>query len=142
MAEVEMKKEQEENTCLLDLTDDMYVGTFDQEVIDKYICILCYGIVIDPIKCLNCETLICSRCVNHEKIEEQRMKCFKKCGSKSFTPILKKQEKMILYNLKFRCIHDDCCEEIKYNRLYEHLLKKCKVKTYSKIELPQGACEK
>lgn len=73
--EVPEKKEEQPQPepCLLDLTDDLYVGSVDPEVIDRFICILCYGIVFNPVKCNKCQTLICSRCINLEKMDEGKV---------------------------------------------------------------------
>ena len=47
----------EENSQItIDVTDDMYVGCLPCECIEDFVCMLCYGIVIDPIKCTTCET--------------------------------------------------------------------------------------
>ena len=35
----------EEGVCVLDITDDMYVGMLPEDIIDNFVCMLCYGIV-------------------------------------------------------------------------------------------------
>ena len=128
-------------TLLLDLTDDSYVGSLSSEIIGNFVCMLCYGIVIDPIKCLKCDSLFCKRCVNKKRLERGKLKCYKKCGGSKFTFWLNKQELGVYQNLKFKC-PNECSEPISFKHLYAHLLKKCPIKTYSKIDLPDGAMMK
>ena len=59
---------QQDKSIVLDITDDMYRGTLDSEIIDHFICMLCYGIVFKPLKCTKCESLVCNRCVNQTKL--------------------------------------------------------------------------
>ena len=47
----------------IDITDDMYTGSLHPEIIQDFICMLCYGIVFKPLKCNKCETMYCSKCV-------------------------------------------------------------------------------
>lgn len=56
-------------TLTLDITDDMYCGSLSMEVVQEFTCMLCYGIVIDPIKCYTCSNLVCKKCVNIKKVE-------------------------------------------------------------------------
>ena len=54
--------------CLLDLTDDMYQGSLNSEIVDKFVCMICYGMVMKPLKCTKCENIVCYRCVSEEKL--------------------------------------------------------------------------
>ena len=45
---------------------------------------------------------------------------------------------MILDNLKFKCPNDDCDDIVCYKDMHKHLLKKCSVKPYKKVEMPEG----
>ena len=47
----------------MDITDDMYVGTCSEDVVETFTCMLCYGIVDKPLKCDKCETVYCSKCI-------------------------------------------------------------------------------
>ena len=40
-----------EKEIVLDITEDMYTGCLPKECIEDFVCMLCYGIVIKPIKC-------------------------------------------------------------------------------------------
>lgn len=76
------REEQEDQTIILDITDDMYCGALSSEVVQEFTCMLCYGIVIDPIKCKTCSNLVCKKCVNMKKVEQNQQECYKKCGSR------------------------------------------------------------
>ena len=82
MAENEVPPEVEvEEPLLLDITEDMYVGSLQEEIINKFTCMLCYGIVHKPIKCLTCDTLVCKSCIPAETLKLNRFVCFLKCTS-------------------------------------------------------------
>ena len=52
---IEVEEEiQVQEPLTLDITDDMYVGSLPEDVIDSFVCMLCYGIVQNPIKCGKC----------------------------------------------------------------------------------------
>lgn len=65
---IEKKKEKIEEdgdeTLIVDITDDMYCGSLSNEVVQEFTCMLCYGIVMDPIKCKTCNNMVCKKCVN------------------------------------------------------------------------------
>lgn len=65
---LEKKKEEgdtmEDETIIIDLTDDMYCGSMSVDEVSNFVCMLCYGIVMDPVKCVTCANLVCRKCVN------------------------------------------------------------------------------
>ena len=61
METVQIEKEE---MLEIDITDDMYCGALNPEIVNDYICSLCYGIVWEPIKCAKCEIMICKKCIN------------------------------------------------------------------------------
>ena len=89
MEKAESVKEEktEENTCIMDISEDMYVGSLSTEIVGIYICMLCYGIVHKPVKCTNCQILICSDCVPAYRREgfRDKFKCPTKCKNKNCT---------------------------------------------------------
>ena len=91
-----------EDEIMLDITDDMYCGSLSSDVVSEFICMLCYGIVYDPMKCSTCNNLVCKKCVNMKKLKSGSLSCFKKCGSKQFEE-LSNLESVILGSLVFRC---------------------------------------
>ena len=125
-------------TLTLDITDDMYCGSLSMEVVQEFTCMLCYGIVIDPIKCYTCSNLVCKKCVNIKKVEQNRQECYKKCGSTKMGS-LNKTEQHIYDSLLFRCQNDDCTERISLKQYRQHMQTKCKVLTYDRVIMPQGA---
>ena len=88
---------------VMDITDDMYCGSLPDEIVNGFTCMLCYGIVFNPIKCKRCETLICGRCVPDKRKLPGKFACYNKCGSKDCTDKLNKQEQAIYNELKFEC---------------------------------------
>ena len=58
-----------EDEIMLDITDDMYCGSLSSDVVSEFICMLCYGIVYDPMKCSTCNNLVCKKCVNMKKLK-------------------------------------------------------------------------
>lgn len=134
------RDEFEDQTITLDITDDMYCGFLSQEVVQEFTCMLCYGIVIDPIKCYTCCNLVCKKCVNITKVEQNRQECYKKCGSTRMGP-LNQTEKHIYDSLLFRCQNDECMERIPLKQYRSHMRTKCKVQTYDRVIMPQGATQ-
>ena len=39
----------------MDITSDLYVGTLNEDFMESFTCVLCFGLVFDPIKCKKCE---------------------------------------------------------------------------------------
>jgi len=78
-----------EDSILMDVTDDMYCGALSPDMISDFVCMLCYGIVYDPIKCSQCSNLVCKKCVNMKSVQKGRQSCFKKCGSRKFEELSK-----------------------------------------------------
>ena len=131
----------------LDLTDDMYMGALPAECIEDFVCMLCYGVVFNPIKCKQCETLFCKNCFlanrfntenRHHRgnLKELHFSCFKKCGSTEFSWKLDAQEQEILNGLEFQCQNDDCEEAVLYGNYRNHCKNECKSCTYEKVHLP------
>ena len=98
----------------LDIADDRYCGDLNEEIVSDFICMLCYGVVWNPIKCKKCETLVCRNCVNEKKLKQGKFMCFKKCGSKRFVDKMSLSEKLILNNMLFSCQNYECEEKIPY----------------------------
>ena len=93
---------------LIDLTEDMYTGSLP--CIENFTCMICYGIVFNPIKCKGCETLFCKNCfmANRSKYCKNKMNCYKKCGSSEYFWKLDKLEQSILNALIFECQDPEC----------------------------------
>jgi len=116
----------------------MYCGALSSEVVQEFTCMLCYGIVIDPIKCMTCSNLVCKKCVNMNKVDQNRQECYKKCGSTRMGP-LNMTEQRIYDSLLFRCQNDECIARIPLKEYRSHMKSKCKVLTFERVLMPQGA---
>jgi len=71
-----------DDTLILDITDDMYCGSMNPDMVSEFTCMLCYGIVIDPVKCRTCNTLVCMKCIDLKKFKNGQLECYKKCGAR------------------------------------------------------------
>lgn len=76
-----------------------------------------------------------------KKLKTGGLSCFKKCGSKKFEE-LSNLEYIVLGSLVFRCQNDECTDRISYFNYFDHLMNKCKVVRYRKVDVPQGENEK
>ena len=125
---------------MLDLAEDLYCGSLSQEAISDFTCMLCYGIVQDPVKCNVCDTMYCATCnsINDPEKDRRRgrrqQKCFKQCKNSKMVD-LTRLEKHLLNSLVFIC-PNDCGERVPYCKYESHLTKECGVKTYMKVEKP------
>ena len=63
-----------------------------RDIAHNFICKVCKSAAISPVKCSNCETIICRTCVPS-----------KKCGCSSAITDLGRIERNILDSLAFRC---------------------------------------
>ena len=134
----EFQATMEDETIILDITDDMYCGFLSYDVIQEFTCIVCCGIVIDPVKCNTCSNLVCRKCVDSKKLKEGNLECYKKCGSRKMGDLLPAEQRV--YNsLLFRCQNDDCTDRIPLLQYRSHMQHKCKVQTFPRVVMPQGA---
>ena len=82
------------------------------DLLSHFMCILCYGIAIDPFKCAGCETVYCNRCLPDDAVREGHLakkvpsskayKCFKQCGFRDLKR-LGRIERNILNSFPFKC---------------------------------------
>lgn len=112
---------------MMDITDDMYCGSLPDEIVSSFTCMLCYGIVLNPIKCAKCEKLFCGRCVPEKRKQPGKFRCYNKCGSKKCHMKLNCQEQGIFDGLLFDCPNDGCEDQIKMKNFFKHMKKDCKV---------------
>ena len=132
---------------MIDISEDTFdvEGTDLESIMNTFVCIICYGVSINPVKCDGCQTVYCKTCLpadafnKHAKPDKKSSYCSKKytchkmCGFKTVSE-LGRIEKNILNSLAFKCQHaDDGCKEIiLYSNLKKHLSEDCVVK----IEFP------
>ena len=93
-----------DETLELDITNDMYVGELEDDELEKFNCLLCFGTVFKPLKCDKCSYLYCARCIPDESKAKGKFRCFRKCGSKTNNCIEPSQEELtVLKNMTFNC---------------------------------------
>ena len=107
-----------------------------ESVLENFICLYCYGVAVDAVRCDRCETVYCKACLPEDALDSSKFKkknyyekpfeCFAKCGSRKVVP-LGKIELAILNSLRFQCQHiDDGCEaELCYADYKNHLMTDC-----------------
>jgi len=71
----------------MDITTDLYVGTLNEDFMDAFTCVLCYGLVFYPVKCKKCEQIYCGNCIPKFRKHAGKFMCFTKCGSKNCIPL-------------------------------------------------------
>ncbi len=49
------------------------------EIESEYICVVCCGVVLDPLECKNCSSLYCKAC-----LPKMDMPCPKRCGGSEY----------------------------------------------------------
>ena len=99
----EVKEEvPQEEEIVVDITDDIYAGNLPDEIVEQFICTLCYGIAFDPVKCKKCEAVCCGRCVPESKKKPGKFNCYRKCGGKDCVKVSELESK-ILNELEFSC---------------------------------------
>ena len=123
----------------------------DEDIIDPFVCILCYGIAISPVKCSKCETVYCLECLPEDV--ESKFKCYKMCGSQTLLK-LGRIEMNILKALTFKCQHAEeykCTAIVKYENIRKHLENDCvhkiqpkltsRLEKYYKLKCGESYCE-
>lgn len=71
----------------MDITTDLYAGSLNVDFMDTFNCVLCYGLVFDPVKCKKCEEVYCGNCIPKFRKQRNKFMCFKKCGSRNCSPL-------------------------------------------------------
>lgn len=51
----------------------------DPDIDSHYICLICLGVIVDPIECKQCDSLYCKRC-----LKKNSLKCPKRCDKKQY----------------------------------------------------------
>jgi WD40 repeat protein len=106
-----------------DITKELLSGTYSEDIIKEYICLVCLNIATKPKSC-NCEVLFCSKCI------DASLKKSKSCPScrKTFKekPVPRKISN-ILNSFLITCPNSStkCTESIKLEFINQHL-KTCK----------------
>jgi len=97
----------------MNLSEDLFAGIDlldEEDILQPFVCLLCYGVAVYPMKCQKCETVYCASCLPKSAFDktiqcnypDRPYECFKMCGSKDVVP-LSRLERNILNSLSFRC---------------------------------------
>eukprot|EP00347_Sterkiella_histriomuscorum_P015939 403355110 len=105
-----------ESKTLKYLDPDLYVKAAGEGDIEQhYICLFCYGVVLDPTECRECQSLYCKGCMTKPDIN-----CPKVCGSNEYCKVnrivMNTLNKMVFY-----CqFHPKCEDKITYENYAKH----------------------
>ena len=123
-------------SCKIDVKTFVADNLEAESILENFICLYCYGVAVDPVRCDRCETVYCKACLPESALDPTKFKkknyydksyeCFAKCGSRKVVE-LGKIEMAILNSLRFSCQHaDDGCEaELSYADYKNHLMTDC-----------------
>ena len=87
------------------------------ELEGEYICVVCCGVVLEPLECKGCSSLYCKAC-----LPKADLPCPKRCGASDYGKV----NRLImnaLNKLPFRCQYAPKCEKIiAYESYMQHYL--------------------
>ncbi|CDW83237.1 UNKNOWN [Stylonychia lemnae] len=107
------------------LDPDLFCGTPGEEFEQHYVCLFCYGVVLQPVECRECQSLYCKDCLASPDV-----KCPKMCGGNEYSKI-NRIVMNTLNKMNFKCQNNPKCEDkITYENYYKH---------YSECE--KGQCD-
>ena len=105
-------------------TEDKIINKeFYQGVKTMINCLICQGIIENPVQCTKCQHYYCSECINEAK------NCPLRCENNEFIKSIPCSQ--LLSNLKYKC---SCGESIGYDDREKHL-EKCTKKDFEKYYL-------
>jgi hypothetical protein len=95
-------------------------------IMDNIICVICYGILVDPRECKSCQQAFCSHCINHWKALNN--KCPLKCAKLELIEP-HRSTLSLLHKLTLKCVNYEsgCKQVLRYQALSDHE-KKCDFK--------------
>jgi hypothetical protein len=105
------------------LDPDLYVseaavkGQTPLDLEAEFVCVICCGVVLDPVECKQCSSLYCKGCLQHKLTNNP---CPKRCGGTEFSKV----NRLImnaLNKLPFKCQHAPKCDKfIPYDQYISH----------------------
>eukprot|EP00347_Sterkiella_histriomuscorum_P003681 403363351 len=110
-----------ESKTLKYLDPDLYVKAAGEGDIEQhYICLFCYGVVLDPTECRECQSLYCKGCIG-----KSSQICPNRCTQNEFQQV-NRIVRNALVNKEFKCQNQSWCTEvIKYENYIKHF-EECK----------------
>ena len=96
---------------MIDISEDNF--SKDHSDIDgllqNFVCLICYGVALDPVKCTGCETIYCSACLPKYLFDKsikpkyhEKYSCHKKCGQNQVADI-GRLARNVLNSFAFEC---------------------------------------
>ena len=58
----------------MNIDQDTYKGELSRDLVDGFVCGICFGIVYEPQVCNGCERLYCKSCVKKLYVNDRTMK--------------------------------------------------------------------
>ena len=87
-------------------------------------CLICEKIAYYPKKCVECEGLICTRCLESQKSKDTNQCPKTECqGNKLVSTENNKFLSIIYSQLEFKCHNEECKDKLSYSELDKHLCK-------------------
>jgi hypothetical protein len=87
---------------------------------NEVICPICFELMIVPMICIECQNLICQKCI--EKWKQKGGTCPNGCKVFDFRKVIEKNRK--ISSIKFKCIKG-CGAEIPFNEIENHYKSEC-----------------
>jgi hypothetical protein len=105
------------------LDPELLVGSTEgggsSELQGEFICVVCTGVVLDPVECKECSSLYCKGCLT-----TMNMPCPKRCGGADYTKVNRLVMNQ-LNRLPFKCqFNPKCTKEVTYDQYMVHF-KEC-----------------
>ena len=95
-----------------------------EAIIANLECLICKKIAYYPKKCIECEGLICTRCLESQKSKDTNQCPKVECqGNKLVSMKNNKLLSLIVSHLEFKCHNEECKDKLKYSELDKHLCK-------------------
>ena len=121
------------NQALSFLDPDLYSMTNNEEIDPHFVCVMCCGVVLEPVECKECQSLYCKGC-----LKTLDMTCPKRCGSNEYSKV-NRFITNTLNKLQFKCQFAPKCEEKINYESYTNHFNKCEHGKPPKCE--NEACE-
>ena len=95
-----------------------------EAVLSNLECLICNKIAYYPKKCVECEGLICTRCLESQKSESTNQCPKAECeGNMLISTENNKFLSLIVSTLEFKCHNEECKDKLSYSELDKHLCK-------------------
>jgi WD40 repeat protein len=102
-----------------DITKDLLSGSYNKQIIEEYICLICHSISMKPKECSKCNAIFCTKCIDRSLLSKNTCPgCQKVFTGKPVSGKLLN----ILNLTQIKCPNDKCQEDsIKLEFITQHL---------------------